>query len=275
MNLLKPITTILILFLWLPLVTAQCRVDYRTFKAGEQVEYSVYYNFGFIWMDAAKAMFKVDEIRYKDENVFHFYSHGITNPGYDWIFEVRDTFQSYANATSLQPLWHKRSCKEGSYIVINQSSFNLKQKSVDYNNWNNKKGYLKGSFYYNGCLYDLLTAVYASRTLSFDQYLIGEKIPINVMIEEEIFTLYIRYLGKEIITIKDGRTFRCAKFSIMLVEGTVFAGGEDMTVWVSDDRNRVPVFIEAKILIGSVKASLSGHKGLMWPLSSQTNYQKP
>ena len=49
----------------------------------------------------------------------------------------------------------------------------------------------------------------------------------------------------------------------MLVEGTIFKGGEDMTIWVTDDGNRVPIMVEAKILIGSVKAIITGAEGLV------------
>ena len=42
----------------------------------------------------------------------------------------------------------------------------------------------------------------------------------------------------------------------MLVKGTIFKGGEDLLVWVTDDNKRVPVLVEAKILVGSVKAIL-------------------
>ena len=40
------------------------------------------------------------------------------------------------------------------------------------------------------------------------------------------------------------------------MEGDVFKGGENMKVWVSDDERRVPVMVEAKILVGSVKGIL-------------------
>lgn len=35
-----------------------------------------------------------------------------------------------------------------------------------------------------------------------------------------------------------------------------------MTVWVTDDKNRLPVYIEAPIIIGSVRAELLSFSGL-------------
>ena len=58
---------------------------------------------------------------------------------------------------------------------------------------------------------------------------------------------------------RSGKEYLCYKFSALLVEGTIFSGGEDMVVWITADANRVPVMVEAKILIGSIKAYLTGY----------------
>ena len=60
---------------------------------------------------------------------------------------------------------------------------------------------------------------------------------------------------------RDGKKYRCIKVSALLVEGTIFKGGEDMLIWITDDSNRIPVLVEAKILIGSVKACLNKVEG--------------
>ena len=107
------------------------------------------------------------------------------------------------------------------------------------------------------------------RTLDFDKYKKGDRIPITMAIDNEIFDLYIRYLGRERLRTRDGTIFNTIRFSAMLVEGTIFKGGEDLQVWVTDDKNRVPIQVEAKILVGSVKAVLTGMEGLMYPIEAQ------
>ena len=49
----------------------------------------------------------------------------------------------------------------------------------------------------------------------------------------------------------------------------MFKGGEDLFVWVTDDQNRIPVLVEAKILVGSVKAMLAGSSGLRNPVTAK------
>jgi len=86
--------------------------------------------------------------------------------------------------------------------------------------------------------------------------------------------LYVRYLGKEILKTHDKRKFKTIKFSALLIEGTIFNGGEDLTVWVTDDLNRIPVLVEAKILIGSVKATVLDMENLKFPLTSEIKENK-
>jgi hypothetical protein len=111
--------------------------------------------------------------------------------------------------------------------------------------------------------------IYQARNIDFMKYKKGDKIPITMVVDGEIHNLYIRYHGKEVAQTREGRKFNCLKFSPLLVAGTIFNAGEDMTVWVTDDRNRVPIVVEAKILVGSVKAVFTEAKGLKYPLTAE------
>ena len=113
------------------------------------------------------------------------------------------------------------------------------------------------------CTFDVLSAIYYARNLDFDHRAEGEKIPLRFLIDGEVYDLFIRYLGKEVKENRSGNRYLCHKFSAMLVEGTIFAGGEDMVAWVTADPNKVPIMVEAKILIGSIKAYLTGYENLV------------
>lgn len=60
---------------------------------------------------------------------------------------------------------------------------------------------------------------------------------------------------------------RCIKFRPKLVEGTIFKGGEDMTVWVTDDDNKIPVYVETPIIVGTVKVKLFSYSNLKYKLN--------
>ncbi len=86
-----------------------------------------------------------------------------------------------------------------------------------------------------------------------------------MIVDNELFELHGRYLGKETIKSTDKTKISCLKFSMLLVQGTMFKGGENLTVWVTDDANHVPILVEAKVLVGSVKAIFTQAKNLKVP----------
>jgi hypothetical protein len=79
-------------------------------------------------------------------------------------------------------------------------------------------------------------------------------------------------LGKETVKTKYGK-FRAIKFKPLLVKGTLFQGGEQMNVWVSDDPNHIPLRIESPIVVGSVKVDMMQYKNLRHPLSSMISFR--
>ena len=101
----------------------------------------------------------------------------------------------------------------------------------------------------------MLSVAWMAREVDFDKYQKNDLIPIRILIDSKIYDLYIRYLGVVKSKIA-GRKQECYVFSPLLVEGEVFKGGENMKIWLSKDEYRLPLMVEAKILVGSVKAIL-------------------
>jgi hypothetical protein len=89
-----------------------------------------------------------------------------------------------------------------------------------------------------------------------------------MFIDNEVHDLFIRYVGKEVVKTRYGK-YNAIKFKPLLIKGTIFEGGEKMAVWVSDDRNHVPLRIESPITVGSVKVDMKGYSNLRYPMSSQ------
>ena len=89
-----------------------------------------------------------------------------------------------------------------------------------------------------------------------------------MFLDNEVYSLYIRYLGKETVKTRYGK-FNAIKFKPLLVKGTIFSGGEKMEVWVSDDGNHIPLRIESPITVGSIKVDMMQYRNLRYPLSSK------
>lgn len=251
-------------------ILAQCDVVNTTFKGGEVLTYRAAYNWGFVWIDAGIVDFKVRETTFENNEVYQFNAVGTSLPRYDSFFKVRDNFNSMALRSNLQPIRASRDNSEGDYQVKNYYTFNYSKKEIYATVENTNTPRFNDTIALSSCIYDLLTGVYKVRNMNFSNLKINDKLPINMIIDNEVFSLYVRYLGKETITLPDSHdTYNCIKFSPLLVDGTIFKGGEGMTVWVTDDKNKIPVMVEAQILVGSVKAILTNATGLRYPLTAK------
>jgi hypothetical protein len=251
--------------MWTQIVVhAQCRIDSKAFAPGEVLTYGAYYNWGFIWLHAGEVEFKVTSKKYEGRDVHHLYSYGSSFKSYDWFFKIREKYQSYVDTETLMPLWYERDVYEGGYTAFEDYKFDYKNKVIRTYVQKRKNPGVYGTLPITPCLFDIMSAVYYFRCIDIKKYKAGDKIPLNMILDSESYNLYMRYLGKEEVKTRDKKKYKCIKFAVQLVEGTVFKGDEDAIIWVTDDENKLPVIVEAQILVGSVKAILNEAKGLKY-----------
>ncbi len=241
------------------------------FVAGEKVTYDVYYNWHFVWVEAGKVSFEVETREFEKKQQFYFKSEGRSLLTYDWIYKVREKFISVADAKTLVPVNFSRDSHEGEYFAKETIDFDYKKSKIYCQTENSNKPLLTKTLDLNGFVLDVQTAVYYARTLDFKVMYVGQQIPFRMILDGEVYDLHGKYLGIENIENYDGKIYRCHKFSALLVSGTIFSGGEDLFVWFTDDKNKIPILVEAKILVGSVKAVFTGAKNLAFPCTSLVN----
>jgi hypothetical protein len=88
-----------------------------------------------------------------------------------------------------------------------------------------------------------------------------------MFLDDKVYNLYIKYIGKEKITTRMG-TYNAIKITPLLIEGTIFKDGEKMNIWVSDDENHLPLRVDSPIIVGSIKVDLIDYENLRNPFSS-------
>ena len=260
MYLLKPLSILLLSVLSFPLRAGDdfCGIRNAAFHAGENLTFKVFYTVAGMYMSAGEASFTTKLETMNNKPVYHVTGDGKTYSFYDNFFKVRDKYESYIDTATLQPLKFIRNVYEGGY---------KKYENVTFNKTTNTAVTNDGVFKVPNCVQDVLSAIYYARNIDFNKYKPGDKIPFTMFLDKEIFEMYIRYLGKETVKTKYGK-FRAIKFKPLLLKGTIFEGGEKMTVWVSDDRNHVPVRIESPITVGSIKVDMISNSNLRYPLTS-------
>ncbi|MEK6615643.1 MAG: DUF3108 domain-containing protein [Bacteroidota bacterium] len=242
--------------------TSDCALTNNAFSSGEEIIYQTSYNWGFIWLDAGEVTFKVEKDEYKGNPCYKLSGIGGTYPSYDWIYKVRDRFECWVDTSTLKPYRYLRDVQEGGRFFYNECFFNFNKLKAYCVTKEKEKMPRLDTVPITPCAFDPLTMIYYSRTIDFSKYKPNDTIPISLFLDNNVYSLYLRYLGKEKFTLDDKNTFNCIKFSPLLVEGTIFKGGEGMTVWATDDKNRIPIYVEAPIIVGSVKAKIIKWKGL-------------
>lgn len=235
-----------------------CGARNVTTQHGETVLYDVFYTVAGIYVKAGEATFTNKVEKLNGRTAYHIVADGRSNEKYDWIYKVRDRYESYIDTATMEPLKFIRSVSEGDHKHYENITFNQSAKTAVTD---------KGVFKMPDCIQDVISAVYSARNINFDNYKKDDKIPFKMFLDNEIYDMYIRYQGKEDIRTKFGK-FKAIKFKPLLVKGNIFEGGEKMTVWVSDDANHIPLRIESPIIVGSVKMDMMGYGGLKYPLSS-------
>lgn len=239
-----------------------CKVNNHTFKENELFSYKIYYNWGAIWVAAGEASFGATKVEVNDQPVYHFTGLGSTYSKYDWFYKVNDKYESYADTLTLKPLRFKRDVHEGSNYAYDDYVFNHRNKKVYTSERRDSKLVKFDSLSITPCTNDVLTAIYYARCIDFSSYKINDTIPVTFVLDGEVFPSYVRYLGTEVIHSDLLGSVRCIKFRPKLIAGTLFKGGEGMTVWVTDDKNRMPVYVETEILVGTIKVQLLKYSGL-------------
>ena len=188
---------------------------------------------------------------------YHLSATAETVGAFDWFFKVRDKYESIVDSQSIIPWLFFRRVNEGGYIINQNVSFNHYTDSAK----SEKKTIAIPSY-----TQDLLSAFYYSRTFDVTNAKIGDIFPIPGYLDDNTLPLNVKYMGKDVVKTKVG-TIKCLMFRPMLQEGRVFKENEDMTVWVSDDDNHLPIRVQAEVLVGSIKMDLVSFKNIANPLS--------
>jgi hypothetical protein len=235
-----------------------CGIKNTSFKEGERLVFKVYYNMGAIWVGAGYATFNTTLEDLNGRKVYHVVGDGKTMKSYEWFYKVRDKYETYIDVETMLPAKFIRNVDEGGFKIHNNVTFNQNIGQAISTN---------GVYKVPKCIQDVLSAIYYARNIDYSKYKPGDKIPFSMFLDDQVYNLYIRYIGKERVTTKYG-TFNAIKISPLLIEGTIFKGGEKMMVWVSDDANRIPVRVDSPILVGSIKVDLVGYDKLRNPFTA-------
>ncbi|MGD9929632.1 MAG: DUF3108 domain-containing protein [Mangrovibacterium sp.] len=268
----KPIWQIVLLaaLLLAGLRPAQGQAQSLPFVAGESARYGAYYNWHFIWINAGEVVFSCDTLSYRGRPAWNFQAIGKTYKAYDVFYSVRDTFESVVSYPEFKPVWFRRTVNHGQGHSSHEYDFDVKSGKIFSKIHREDEKPFTDQLHYKPEVLDLLSTAYRFRSYDFDRMKEGQKVNFSMLVDNKIEDLYFRYRGIEEVKTRNGRKFQCHRISVWLLEGDFFPAGEYMQIWFTADKNRLPIMVETKIKIGSVKAVFLDARQLKYPLEAET-----
>lgn len=195
---------------------------------------------------------------------YHLIGTGKTKGAFSLFFKVDDRFESFVDKELLVPWKFTRQTKEGGYEYDDVVKFN--QFTGTYSSTRKNKSMPKGT-------QDLISSLYVARTYKISNAQPGDDFPINFLLDDSIYFSVIRFIGKEVVQLELG-TFNCLRFQPLVATGNVFSQPYPMDIWITDDKNHIPLLIKSAVIIGSVKLELVEYKGLVNPITSMITLPK-
>src|SRR5690554_389466 len=247
----KSAITFLIFFL------AVCFSAYSqsAYKSGEYFKFQVSYRI----VNAGVATLELKESTYDGKKVYHAKGIGKTTGLSRFFFKVNDDYQSYFDKSTGQPYRFIRKINEGGYTRNQEGFVNYKNNTVLLKDHKNNTEH---TYNVHAEIQDVISSFYYLRNhKKLDRMKAGETIEIDMVFDDEIYKFKLKFMGYEKIKTKFG-TVNTMKFRPYVQAGRIFKEQESLTMWISDDKNRVPLKVEASLLVGSLKAELIEYRNL-------------
>lgn len=246
----------------------QCLETGLPISNNEHLIYKAYYNYGRLWVGAGSLDFSIQNDPDMDQNLLHAVTYGKTNATFDKVFKVRDKYETWIDPSTMLPIKFNRDVQEGKFIF--NRNYQFERDSGYVNTFYNIDGKHREQRLEDGfvCSQDLLSMVYYLRAVSLSGYSPGDRIPIDVIIDGKLQSLSVKFVGAERLKTRLG-TFDCLVFKPQLLKGDYFNEEEALTVWMTNDKNRIPIRAQADILIGSLKADLATYENLQHAFSAK------
>ena len=228
------------------------------YDSGEWFKFRIHYGF----VNAGYATLEVKEAIKDNKKIYHAIGKGYTVGMSRFFFKVDDNYESYFDKVTNKPFQYVRKIDEGGYTKNQEGFFNQEINKVVVKDYKKKT---EKTFPVTENIQDIISTFYFLRNHpNIDKLKVGESIVVDMFFDDEVFKFKLKFIGREDLKTKFGIAPTMI-FRPVVQSGRVFKEEESLTVWISDDDNKIPLRIKASLAVGSIKADLDGFKGLKNP----------
>ena len=226
------------------------------FINGEELKYTLHYGF----ITAGEALITLKAETFQEKEVFHATAEAQTTGVVNKVFKVVDIYESFFDPGTNLPIKSIRNIREGNYKKYTEVIFNHRNKTVTSS--------LTGEHKVPVNILDMVAALFYIRRIDFSNFKENDIVKVDTYFDDDLFPFYIVFKGRETVKTELGK-FNCLKFVPVVEPGRIFKKKDDMTFWLSDDENKIPICIKFDILVGSFKCDIVSFKNNKYPMSSK------
>ncbi len=227
----------------------------QAYSNGEWFKFRIHYGV----FNASYATLAVEDKRLNGKKVFHLKGSGKSTGLMHLFFEVDDRYESYVDQQTGAPYRFIRDIDEGGHTKDIQIDFDHAAKIATINNKKHKE-ITKMSI--KPGTQDMISSFYHLRNIvDVNNITPGDEFILPMFFDNENYDFKMKFIEREVVNTKFGK-IKALKFRPYVQSGRVFKEEESLTVWISDDNNKMPLKIQAKLAVGSLTADLDAFKGL-------------
>ncbi len=211
-------------------------------KAPEELLFDIVWGgWSFSWVHAGQAT--LDLLPTSNPKVWQIRSQAWCNGFFQSFYPVQDTVTSFINAQGIYPLKFQKFLNEGSYHTrlfaeYDQQKHLLKTKDT--------------TLSIDPFTHDILSAFYYIRTQPLT---VGKGFELAAVSGKKKYRLQVLCLREETVEVPAG-TFPCVVVEPILKDDGLFKAKGKLWIWLTRDARHLPVKMESKIPVGSIKAEL-------------------
>jgi hypothetical protein len=262
---------ILICFVWFTqLLPAQ--TEEIPFQNGEELNYDIHYKYGLVMLKAGTGNYRINTTDYNEAVAYKSSLYFRTTSFFDKIYKIRDTLNSYSSAPDLVPLFHNRSVNEGNThfkeeLIIKKYTSDYSEVSIKRKSNNEIR--FDTTFIVDNLGIDILNIFLFVRAQDYSKIKTGDSFSFSTFVGKRKNNIIIRYAGQTVLERGRNKKYKALKLNIDIAAGIFDAYKNSMEVWISDDENKIPIKMKAKLKIGAAEADLSSYKNLKKPFAAE------
>lgn len=222
-------------------------------RSNEKFVYAGSYNMSGLMTQLAQITISTGSIQTSKKTYLHLSLIASTYTKWDGFFKIRDFYESYVDPTTLKPSLYKRNILEGTYTQTEKYVFN--GNSVKSTSKRKNRAEVNKSVSIGSATTDVVTMMFKLRKMDLSRLSPGQVLNFTVIFDDKQYPVSVKYMGKENKSAANMGTKPCYKFSIG-AKTNVLRGQDKNLIWLTADANKIPVFIQFSIKVGTGQVKL-------------------